>query len=493
MARMKLVPLGGVASHVSRTIVQHPPAAFESRSPPPLALDRVGAVFCFLPLPPLETGFHANINAYFELSANRRNIWFGADAVSDETHSKSKWNLALLHDVVAPSLVDAICYAVTLVQTTPNTTTSPTSQSSTLATSNSHGDNVHLLLEDLYSLVPTTCPPEPWDVAYIEVWRQLEDKPLWFSPGLGRWVTVADAVFTVANHLNDDSTLEEQQHTSTRMSPSNGHRETSTVPENNPTVSSRRDTTTAAPPRWLLECMAAERACVVPIPRHIFETLKKQRLMQHELDASFVRSVYRNSAGKRRRHHPSLLITSPHSSNTGSENGGDDERIDLALAVKLLALCLGDLHRAGSFEELHGISLVPMADGSLGCIDDGGLGMRNANDNSKSALKDLIRPLQSFYERHNPENVGTVGRVLEGFGDRGNVKGRQLLEAALLKRYGEGLGAELTSALEPHVAYLVRGNAFDSTRAGMCMYGCVCMVVYVWLCLLLRNACSHCS
>ena len=35
----------------------------------------VGRAFCFLPLPVL-TGLPVHINGYFELSSNRRDIWF---------------------------------------------------------------------------------------------------------------------------------------------------------------------------------------------------------------------------------------------------------------------------------------------------------------------------------------------------------------------------------------------------------------------------------
>jgi len=37
-----------------------------------------GRAFCFLPLPVL-TGLPVHVNAYFELSSNRRDIWFGGD------------------------------------------------------------------------------------------------------------------------------------------------------------------------------------------------------------------------------------------------------------------------------------------------------------------------------------------------------------------------------------------------------------------------------
>ena len=61
---MKFIPWGGVCCHLTRN------AAFA----PPLT----GNAFCFLPLP-VKTGFNIHVNGYFELSANRRDIWIGGE------------------------------------------------------------------------------------------------------------------------------------------------------------------------------------------------------------------------------------------------------------------------------------------------------------------------------------------------------------------------------------------------------------------------------
>lgn len=57
--QFKFLPWGGVAAHVSRN---GKPAQLKGRA------------FCFLPLP-VETGLPVHVNGYFELSANRRDIW----------------------------------------------------------------------------------------------------------------------------------------------------------------------------------------------------------------------------------------------------------------------------------------------------------------------------------------------------------------------------------------------------------------------------------
>ncbi|KAF2301861.1 hypothetical protein GH714_029947 [Hevea brasiliensis] len=60
-----------------------------------------GRAFCFLPLP-ISTGLPAHINAYFELSSNRRDIWFGND-MAGGGKKRSDWNMYILEAVVAPA------------------------------------------------------------------------------------------------------------------------------------------------------------------------------------------------------------------------------------------------------------------------------------------------------------------------------------------------------------------------------------------------------
>lgn len=74
---LKLVPFGCVAACFSRTIIDSPSSGdgqgVEELLPP---LD--GQLFCFLPLP-ITTSMPVHINAYWELSSNRRDIWRGED------------------------------------------------------------------------------------------------------------------------------------------------------------------------------------------------------------------------------------------------------------------------------------------------------------------------------------------------------------------------------------------------------------------------------
>ncbi len=60
-----------------------------------------GRAFCFLPLP-VGTEMPVHINSYFELSSNRRDLWFGDD-MAGVGKVKSQWNALLLSDVVGPT------------------------------------------------------------------------------------------------------------------------------------------------------------------------------------------------------------------------------------------------------------------------------------------------------------------------------------------------------------------------------------------------------
>ncbi|KAL6760935.1 hypothetical protein V8C86DRAFT_987674 [Haematococcus lacustris] len=58
-----------------------------------------GQAFCFLPLPAL-TGLPVHVNAFFELSSNRRDIWYGED-MAGLGAKRAAWNRALLAEVAA--------------------------------------------------------------------------------------------------------------------------------------------------------------------------------------------------------------------------------------------------------------------------------------------------------------------------------------------------------------------------------------------------------
>lgn len=71
---LKLVPLGGIAACVSISIIYESGNITIDQNFPALN----GQAFCFLPLP-VKTNLPVHINAYWELSSNRRDIWRGED------------------------------------------------------------------------------------------------------------------------------------------------------------------------------------------------------------------------------------------------------------------------------------------------------------------------------------------------------------------------------------------------------------------------------
>ena len=72
-----------------------------SGSVPPRSESLRGRAFCFLPLPVL-TGLPVHVNATFELSSNRRDVWRPEDAAGGGA-ARGEWNEKLLADAVAPA------------------------------------------------------------------------------------------------------------------------------------------------------------------------------------------------------------------------------------------------------------------------------------------------------------------------------------------------------------------------------------------------------
>ena len=84
---MRLIPWVGVAALLKSSQTQN--------------AELKGRAYCFLPLP-AETGLPVHVNGFFELSANRRDIWYGDD-MAGEGKVRSAWNNVMLEDAVAPT------------------------------------------------------------------------------------------------------------------------------------------------------------------------------------------------------------------------------------------------------------------------------------------------------------------------------------------------------------------------------------------------------
>ncbi|KAL5721483.1 hypothetical protein ACHQM5_005125 [Ranunculus cassubicifolius] len=125
-----------------------------------------GRAFCFLPLP-LRTGLTFQVNGYFEVSSNRRSIWYGAD-MDRGGKLRSDWNRLLLEDVVAPVFVRLLLGVQDLARPS----------------------------EWSYSLWPTGSFEEPWTFLVEQIYRSTSNSPVLYSDlDGGKWVSPNEAFF----------------------------------------------------------------------------------------------------------------------------------------------------------------------------------------------------------------------------------------------------------------------------------------------------------
>ncbi|XP_014490933.1 uncharacterized protein LOC106753623 isoform X1 [Vigna radiata var. radiata] len=145
------------------------PDLFRSVSLPNNQLENFeGRAFCFLPLP-ISTGLPAHVNAYFELSSNRRDIWFGSD-MAGGGRKRSEWNIFLLENVVAPA----------------------------------YGRLLEKIASEIgpcnlfFSLWPTTLGLEPWASAVRKLYQfvaQFNLRVLYTEARGGQWTSTKHAIF----------------------------------------------------------------------------------------------------------------------------------------------------------------------------------------------------------------------------------------------------------------------------------------------------------
>lgn len=102
LLHMKLIPWAGVAARLS-----------------PICDVDGGNAYCFLPLP-VKTNLPIHVNGYFELSSNRRDVWWGDDMAGDG-RARAEWNQSIVEDVAAPSYIRLVTAAVRTKQVSPET------------------------------------------------------------------------------------------------------------------------------------------------------------------------------------------------------------------------------------------------------------------------------------------------------------------------------------------------------------------------------------
>ncbi|CAN8264910.1 unnamed protein product [Cochlearia groenlandica] len=123
-----------------------------------------GHAFCFLPLP-VRTGLTVQVNGYFEVSSNRRGIWYGED-MDRSGKVRSAWNRLLLEDVVAPSFTRLLLCLREVLD--PR--------------------------DSYFSIWPSGSFEAPWSILVEQIYKNICSAPVLFSDlEGGKWVSPADA------------------------------------------------------------------------------------------------------------------------------------------------------------------------------------------------------------------------------------------------------------------------------------------------------------
>lgn len=128
----------------------------------------VGRAFCFLPLP-VKIGLPVHVNGYFELSSNRRDIWYGDD-MAGGGKLRSNWNQCLLEDVAAPAYARLLSEAARELGPT----------------------------ESFHVLWPTGATSDLWASLMQQVYKavvELDLPVLYTLAAQGKWVSPKKAVF----------------------------------------------------------------------------------------------------------------------------------------------------------------------------------------------------------------------------------------------------------------------------------------------------------
>jgi sacsin len=176
---MQLVPWAAVAAELDAANG----ADSESSSLAEASREPSGRAFCFLPLP-VRTGLPVHVNAFFELSSNRRDVWHGGD-MSGGGAARSEWNQALLEKVVSPSYV-ALLLAI-----------------------KAKVDSGETPLQTYYALFPSGdhAVTKPWDCVVRETCISLSHEAvLHTNAGGGGWIAPRDATFP-DHEVERDETL----------------------------------------------------------------------------------------------------------------------------------------------------------------------------------------------------------------------------------------------------------------------------------------------
>lgn len=327
---LKLIPLGCVAAcmgGVSKTqqIVNDSFPSIE------------GVAFCFLPLP-VHTQLPVHVNAYWELSSNRRDIWHGDDT-SGDAKLRSNWNICIVQNVLGPLYAKLIKFVSTM---------SP----ETHMKSQSNKQNVLRLLpcplpqqefwknlgECVFALIQTNCPI---------VWSNIRG---------GSHLSLGDCILLING---GDDAFRPAGITSVENS---DMLESILLAESIPVcVVSNVVATTLANTNYV-------KGIVSPsfVRKHFTS------LAPLDISETSVRSIMTSPGGTKNSSHSSkssaVFRSAPHPS-IDSTVGSLSVDKAFSNAIFLLQYCVKDITDE-NFELLHNVRLIPLDDGSLGKFID---------------------------------------------------------------------------------------------------------------------------
>ena len=160
LSHMKLVPWAGVAARVL----------------PNCEVDD-GNAYCFLPLP-VKTNLPIHVNGYFELSSNRRDVWWGDD-MSGDGKSRAEWNKSIITDLASPSYCRLMMAAI---------------------------QNKFVNKETYEALMPQKRSSGPFKLLCESFFVLIRDSPVLYSSCYNgsQWITPSEALLM---HDDDDNVL----------------------------------------------------------------------------------------------------------------------------------------------------------------------------------------------------------------------------------------------------------------------------------------------
>lgn len=356
---LRLVPWAGVAVCVGHQAANKAPPAWQLVDPPP-----PGLAFCFLPLP-IATGLPVHINGYFEISSNRRDLWFGDD-MRGEGAARALWNRAMLTSVAAP------CYARALQRLTSPELLGKHPHAvarflpSLPIASDTQANPWVLTCKAVYAALKAMNAPVLWSrtaaalaaMAGLQVPRSGTSSASSASASDGRWVTLADAVLLHPQAGEEDTAAPDNDNSLTSDAGTDGG-EGSPVHLHRPSSAS------------LELALALDNLPVVAsLPAHVSTALVAYGAVRTEVSPAFLRAHLKPQPQPHQTTQPlmgSLLASHPCLSFR-------------PIALMLLRYCSGDLRDSTSstasdrhrqplqhgFEQLIGLPLLPLADGGLG-------------------------------------------------------------------------------------------------------------------------------